>query len=163
MHAWEYSLKLSKSYWSLRHLALISRRADFKEREMDLLAQAWESGPKLWELAVEYTRVLSELGDYIALQDVVAMLPEKIRLNERILLYSAKAALKAGDFKAVEPLFEHFFVSIREGETSLSDIWFEYHERRISAAQGIPQNEALRARVRKEYPPPKTIDFRLND
>jgi hypothetical protein len=49
---------------------------------------------------------------------------------------------------------------VREGETSLSNLWFELHERRESAAEGVPVDDALRERVRKEFPPPSWLDFR---
>ena len=46
-------------------------------------------------------------------------------------------------------------------ETS-SHLWFAYHEQRLSAEEGIPVDEALRERVRCEYPVPAEIDFRMS-
>ena len=60
----------------------------------------------------------------------------------------------------VEALFAHDFATMRESEATLADLWFEYHERRIAAAEKIPRDAALAARVRRDLPPPKSIDFR---
>jgi len=51
---------------------------------------------------------------------------------------------------------------IREGEVSLSDLWFGLQERRRAAAENRPVDEELKRRVRRECPPPADIDFRMN-
>ena len=51
---------------------------------------------------------------------------------------------------------------LREGERSLSQLWFEFHERRLASQEGHPIDEALRARVRAEFPVPPEIDFRMS-
>jgi hypothetical protein len=53
-------------------------------------------------------------------------------------------------------------IDLREGERALSDLWFNLHERRLSAQENIPIDDALRARVRREFPPPPAIDFRMS-
>lgn len=49
---------------------------------------------------------------------------------------------------------------LREGEASLTDLWFDLQERRIAAAEGVVVNEALRQRVRQTCPPPAHLEFR---
>ena len=51
---------------------------------------------------------------------------------------------------------------LREGERSLSNLWFQYHERRLSVEESIPVDDALRARVRREFPVPAQLDFRMS-
>jgi len=43
----------------------------------------------------------------------------------------------------------------------LSELWFSIQERLISAREGIPMDDALKARARRECPPPREIDFRM--
>lgn len=50
---------------------------------------------------------------------------------------------------------------LREGEIALSELWFEYHACRLSAAEKLPLDAALRARVRREFPLPAELDFRM--
>ena len=61
----------------------------------------------------------------------------------------------------MEPLFHQEFTTIKEGETVLTDLWFGLHELRLAVAEGIPMDEALKQRVRQEYPPPASIDYRM--
>jgi hypothetical protein len=51
---------------------------------------------------------------------------------------------------------------LREGETSLSDLWFAYHAQRLSQVESCLVDEALRQRVRREYPLPAHLDFRMS-
>ncbi|MBE2224765.1 MAG: hypothetical protein IAF02_24710 [Anaerolineae bacterium] len=50
---------------------------------------------------------------------------------------------------------------IREGEESLSDLWFAYHQQRISQQENIPITDQLKARIRHEQPLPTIFDFRM--
>ena len=68
-----------------------------------------------------------------------------------------------GDLEAVEQILagELVVADLREGEVSLSDLWYGMHEKRLAAAENIPVDEALRRRVRREFPPPARLDFRM--
>ena len=83
----------------------------------------------------------------------------------RIRLLEGQAALAAGDFDRVERLLGEKLVidDLREGERSLSHLWFELHEKRLSAAEGLPLDEALRERVRRQFPVPEHLDFRMSN
>ena len=74
------------------------------------------------------------------------------------LMKSTKKVLDKSEkyLRDVPPL-----VTIREGETSLSDLWQEYHLCRISEENDIPIDDVLRKRVRREFPLPEHLDFRM--
>ena len=61
----------------------------------------------------------------------------------------------------MESLLEREFVTIKESETSPTDLWFEWQARRISAEKNVALDDALRARVRRELRPPAHLDFRI--
>ena len=65
-------------------------------------------------------------------------------------------------YEAVERILQSGLVmdDLREGEASLTDLWFDLQERRIAAAEGVVVNEALRQRVRQTCPPPAHLEFR---
>jgi hypothetical protein len=71
--------------------------------------------------------------------------------------------LAVGDLARVEPLFlaRVEVDDLREGELSLSELWFRYHELRLSRMEGAEVDDALRARVRSEFPVPEHLDFRM--
>ncbi len=161
--AWERSLERGGAGWALRNLAVLEEREGRKERARDLLRRAWEAGPRIAALAVEYAQALAQAARWPELMDFVKSLPEEVRGHERILLAWARSALETGDLEGVERVFSHEFATIREGEVSLTDLWFAYHERRVSAAEGTPVDDALRERVRRDFPPPRGIDFRLHE
>ncbi|MDQ1256871.1 MAG: hypothetical protein QG656_1471 [Candidatus Hydrogenedentes bacterium] len=159
--AWERSIERRANGWAMRNLAVLELRADRTEAARDLLRQAWETGPQAVSLALEYTRVLAKLEDDDAIDAFLASAPEECRAHERIRILAAHSALRQGRLDEVERLFDYPFATNREGETTLTDIWFGLHERRIAQAEGCPMDDALRQRVRREFPPPNSIDFRM--
>jgi len=74
----------------------------------------------------------------------------------------ARAALNMGDLQRVEEILQSrpSVPDIREGEVTLSDLWFEMHEKRIAAAENVSIDDKLRQRVRRDHPPPSWLDFR---
>ncbi|MEN8180462.1 MAG: hypothetical protein ABFS39_17820 [Pseudomonadota bacterium] len=95
--------------------------------------------------------------------DLLEELPPSLGSDGRIHLLQALAALAVGDYETVENFFTREIVipDLREGEISLSDLWFSYHERRISEVQNITNNDTLREHVRREFPVPEKLDFRM--
>ena len=159
--AWEKSLERRPSGWALRDLAVLARRAGDKQAERDYLCRAWETGPKIAPLAIEYANTLIEAKDYEALGVLIESMPEEIRGHERLRIISAEAALACGQLDEVEKLFDHDFATNREGEVTLTDLWFPLHEKRLAAKENLPIDDTLRHRVRREFPPPPHIDFRM--
>jgi len=51
---------------------------------------------------------------------------------------------------------------MREGEVSLTDLWFGLHEQQLSKAERRPVDEAMKKHVRHSFPPPAEIDFRMS-
>ena len=167
--AWETSLVRTPNAWALRNLAVLETRAvggvsdaDNPEDALDLLERAWELGPRIAPLAVEYAQALFRLERYGDLAGFIASVPEEVASNERLRIMAVTAAIRLERLAGIETFFDREFTTIREGEVTLTDIWFEYHARRSSQAEGVPFDEDLRRRVRRDFPPPKHIDFRMS-
>ena len=87
-------------------------------------------------------------------------LPASITAHERIALMRAQIALQRGDYSTVYRLLRREFATIREGELSLSDLWFTAHikeaevrvGRELTAAEKCPLVRISRRRQ---------IDFRM--
>jgi tetratricopeptide (TPR) repeat protein len=162
--AWERSLVRSRTTWATRNLALLAREEGQLARAADLYAAALRMRPSLLPLAVECGRALIEAGRPGEWLDLLAEVPEPVRSAGRVRLLEGQAALAVGDLARAGQLFVRPLVidDLREGERSLSHLWFEYHEQRLSAEEGVPVDDALRARVRREFPVPAEIDFRMS-
>jgi hypothetical protein len=162
--AWEESLALNRTAWALRNLAILAQAEQRRDEGADLFVNALRLRPDLVPLAAECGRALVEAGRSEQWLDLLAGLPPAVRNRGRLRLLEGRAALATGDLARVEetlagrPTIE----DLRESEVSLTDLWFGLHAQRLSAAEHRPLDDALRARVRGEFPPPPEIDFRMN-
>jgi hypothetical protein len=87
----------------------------------------------------------------------------EVRAASRIKLLQVMASLEVDDLETVGRFFASDFEAsnLRESEVSLSDLWFAYHEKRLAAQRGVSVDDALRAEVRRDLPPPPRFDFRM--
>ena len=131
------------------------------ERSCNFMRKAWEIGPRIAPIAIEYAHTLLAAQHPSEMLSFIHALPEDIRSHERIMLLWAKVALEIGDIDGMERIFDHDFATIREGEVTLTDLWFAYHVCKLSHEEGLPPDDPLRERVMREYPPPRRIDFRM--
>ncbi len=162
--AWDKAQERNPSAWALRNLAVLAREDDDLDACADLLLAAALLRPGLKPLVVECGRALlaaDRPADWLAfLPDV----PEPVRSAGRVILLEGQALLAVGDLGAVERILDAAteIDDLREGEVSLSDLWYGMHEHRVAAEEGIEIDDDLRARVREEFPPPAEIDFRMH-
>ena len=162
--AWERSLARAPNPWATRNLAVLAQDEGRGDDAARLYAEALRMRPSLLQLAVECGRALLALGRHDLWIELLPALPEPVRSAGRVRLLEAQAALEAGDYDRVAALFSGPLEidDLREGERSLSHLWFDYHERRLSAEEGVPIDDVLRARVRRDHPVPPEIDFRMS-
>jgi len=163
--AWEKSRSLEPTAWADRNLAVIAREEGETNKAAELLLEAHQKQPTVRSLAAECFETLIDAG---RAEEVVALaeaLDPPIRQHGRIRAWQAAAALKAGQHDVVERFFaaEPNIADLRESETFLTDLWFGMHERQVAASEGCPTDARLRSRVRREFPPPAFIDFRMFD
>jgi hypothetical protein len=159
--AFEASNKAKPNGWALRNLSIIEKRAKNAEGACDLLIKAWEAGPQITPLAVECTNALMQTKRFDQLRTFIEKLPKAAKDHERVRIAAAQAALLENKLDEVAPLFTYEFTTMREGEDLLAHLWFEYHEKKLSKQEGKPIDAALKERVKREFPPPTNIDFRM--
>ena len=159
--AWLRSIDRKPSAWAYRNLSVLAGRDGKPEEACDMMRDAWEIGPKVAALALEYAGVLEKAGRWEDLRAFADGLPESIADHERMLIVSAKLALHFDDLSRVEEILAHEFATIREGEVTLTDLWFAWQAKLASEREGVPITDELNARVRKELTPPLRIDMRM--
>jgi tetratricopeptide (TPR) repeat protein len=169
VEAWQRSLDHTATPWATRNLAALARVQGQPGKAAEIYLDACRLLPSLLPLAVECGQTLIAAGRAQEWLDLLPELSAEVRQAGRVRLLEGQAALDTQDFPRVERLFAgaggpaRVEVSdLREGERSLSQLWFEYHERRLAAKEGIAVDDSLRARVRAEHPVPPEIDFRMS-
>jgi tetratricopeptide (TPR) repeat protein len=162
--AWERSLGIATSAWVLRNLALMAWEDTNFDNAATLYSLAVQLQPRLLPLAIECGQKLIAMERPQLWLDLLETLPLSLRKMGRIRLLEGQAALAMSNFKRVAQLFDGTLVidDLREGERSLSHLWFAYHEKRISTEEGVPVDDALRECVRREHPVPAEIDYRMS-
>jgi tetratricopeptide (TPR) repeat protein len=162
--AWQRSLEHTATPWATRNLAALALSQGQTEQAAELYLDACRLLPSLLPLAVECGKALLEAGQAQQWLDLLAELPDEVRGAGRVRLLEGQAALAVRDFSRVERLFADApeIGDLREGERSLSLLWFEFHEQRLSTKENIPIDESLHNRVRAEFPVPTEIDFRMS-
>ncbi|MFB3892636.1 MAG: DUF5107 domain-containing protein [Phycisphaerae bacterium] len=159
---WEKSLAMEPSAWAHRCLGVLARDHRKHGDCADQYLKAVAMEPNLWQLASESCNALLEAERPQEVLDLVGRLPPAVSSRPRIQVFRAKAMLDMGDVDSVEKILGTIeLTDVREGELSLTELWFYMHAKRISKAEGVPINHALYERIWHEFPPPAQIDFRL--
>jgi tetratricopeptide (TPR) repeat protein len=161
--AWEKSLALEPSSWAYRNLAVLADHEEEQDKATDLWITACRMAPRVVPLAVECCKALIKSGRQAEVRDLLKLLSPAVTDHPRVRVLTARAALDTGDLETVERiLLSGMELSdLREGEDVLTELWFGMQEKRLAAAEGREIDEALRERVKREFPPPPEIDFRM--
>lgn len=166
--AWEKSVALTPSPWALRNLSMIYKNelGDIKTAR-DFILKAFElkrDNPSLCnEVAAQLT---ADGGDEIWLT-IFDTLSDSIQSLGRIRLYRAIALIHLGKLKEATEIINPDFVmsDIKEGEISISNLWFELYQRIYAEENGIsynPDDEQLKKNADIQYPLPKKLDYRMH-
>lgn len=162
--AWEESIRRKPSIWAYRNLGNLRLRQKREQEAAQYYDQAWklavESGVFPPALAVETLRMLHQAGQAMRGMQVYNSIPASIRDSDRIQILRGQIAMELGDLQAVEEVLQRDYSIVQEGETVLTDLWFELQARRQAAQTGQPLTDDLRQKVKAECAPPSRIDFR---
>jgi hypothetical protein len=156
--ALDYSMKLKPSCWALYALANVARVEGEKEKVAMLTMRASLMKPDDASLAKETAKMLLNGGMYVRLLEFIEKLPEDIARLGRMKFYKAFAYVYTGALEKAEMLlYEDEGITvpdIREGENSITDLWFQIEEKK-AAREGKIFNP-------DKAEPPLNLDFRMN-
>lgn len=155
------SLELATNPLAYYNLAMLSKlRMDnvhyeeYNKKALDLFEGDWKVAA-----LTEYFKYLLSKKDYEQIWNRYEELPKWMQVKERLYLTAVTAAMKLDKFEFVSEAFDREYVSIREEETLLSDLWFEYHlrlEQKSGMGQSVRMDE-----IKIRYPLPFHLDFRM--
>jgi tetratricopeptide (TPR) repeat protein len=162
--AWERSSATTENPWALRNLAKLESLNGNLNESVDLYAKAYAHTHDCFPLTVEYGTALLAAGLPGRWLAAFAELPDEVQQNGRMQLLFAQGLLGTGELDRAKAIVEAGprVNDLREGENSLTDVWYRIHEK-IAEMQGVDvgPDEDLRSYVEKHYPPPARIDFRM--
>ena len=163
--AWEGSAKLEATPWVSRCLAVLAAEEEDTAVANRHYRDACGLLPDCLPLLIEAGTFLVDHGEAQAWLDIVDQLAVATRAAGRVRLLEARARLASGDFDGTEAILRDETLAIndlREGERSLSHLWFEAHEQRLAQQLGVEADDVLKERVRAEFPLPGHLDFRMS-
>jgi len=161
--AWKTSLACELTPWALRNLALLAGEAGNLDKGAEHYLSAVRMKPHFLPLVVEAGRFLVEAQKADQWLDLLSELPPDIHTAGRVKLLEAQAALILGRFQQVQDFFAGTVVipDLREGDRSLSELWYDWQVQRLSTLESVPVDDELRKRVRQDYPVPAGYDFSM--
>ena len=167
--AWKASIALRPTAIVYRNLAVLEEQRGNKAQAENYydLALSCEGAFDDFALCAEFMGLLLKCGKYEKIWNIYESLPENCKNADRVRIFTASAAVKLDKFEYLTDFFgeEHF--DIREGENSLTDVWFEFCARRIAKERGItdltPEKmDELIDEAWQTCPPDPRIDFRMS-
>jgi len=159
---WEASVNATPNPWALRNMAafLVEEKRDL-EKAADYSIKAHEMLPEHHNLAIDCANILSDIGQYERLLQMIEELSEELQALGRIQLAKANALIALDRLEEASEIINTNFVlpDVQEGECSVSSAWLSLHER-LLMREGLSETKA-KEQVENRYPVPYELDFRM--
>ncbi len=159
----EESIACKANCWSLRNLAMIYRNElDQTQKAADLMEEAVRRNPDNRSLWMDYFVTMLEAERYGQLIRVYRNLPERFRSEGRLQIYTVRALIELKQYQEAAKLLNYDVVmpDVKEGETSICDLWFRLYGAILFQETGETDPQRLHALVEEKYPL-KHLDFRM--
>ena len=155
---YERSLAMAENPWAMRCLSLCEKHAGNTDEAAVLMCRAATMKP-IRPLVVEALGALMSVCRWEDMLTLLDSMPRTLQGNGRIKTYRIAALLRMGRIDEAGALLNGPIVltDVREGNTLLTDQWFEYMAIR-EKGDATPENIAWATANLK---PPKHLDFRM--
>ena len=155
--------------WCLRNLAILAERAE----DIELAQSYYDKALKLagvfddYAIVSEYLIFLNKNRRFEKVWQIFEELPDNCRSVDRVKISVATAAVKLKKSDYLDAFFAEEHYDIREGEESLTNVWFEYSALKLAKERGIesPTDGQLEELIDEAWdicPPDYSIDFRMS-
>lgn len=167
--AFEQSVAHKPSPWAYRNLSMIYKnelRDGLTAKEYILKAISLKQDSPA--LCCEVAAVLTENKDYEMWLNIYSTLSDSIKNLGRIQLYRVLCLMRLNRLKEAADILTPDFImnDIKEGELSVSQLWFDLYRHLYAEENGIEysaENVQFIKDADKKYPLPKRLDFRMHD
>lgn len=163
---WKTSLKMRPSPFALRNLAYDAKLKGNLESAIHLMKEAvsLEKFSIDKGFSEELMEMLIEAKQFEDAWDFYWTLPDSYRVQDRLTMLAGVACIEldSPDYAFVEELFVRDLSCIREGDNTLTDLFFRYHVRkRLSDPANTLSLQEVENNVLRHCKPPRHIDFRM--
>jgi tetratricopeptide (TPR) repeat protein len=162
---WQQSLRLRPSGWAYRNLAVLNQLNGRHDAALSYYRKANQLLPDLRPLRIEYCEALLAASQFAEVLALIESSSEEIRRHSRVRLLEAQAGLALDLPDRWQPILQDDYelVDIREGETSLTDIWFALRARARERAENKDRWLENRLNEHREIhvPLPSRLDFQV--
>ena len=158
---WKASLEQEENPWAHRNLgALYKNEYGNLEAGKTHLLRAVELEQNCRSLYVECGAMLTSCGEDACWLELFDGMSAALQQDGRLRLYRAIALMHLDRVEeAAEILNPHFVMNdIKEGELSVSAVWFDLYRRLYEKQNGVNDSAA----ADKAYPLPQALDFRMH-
>ena len=166
--AFEESLRLMPNAWAMYNLAMLYRN-EYKDptKTRELMLHALELKPDCAALAIDTAKLLTADGCDAEWLEIYEKLPDEVKAVGRVRLYTAVALKNLERYEEAAKIVNADFVlpDVREGEVSLSELWFTIHRRLYAKENNLvysDDDKELAKAADEKYPLPREIDFRMS-
>ena len=134
----------------------------------ELILKAFALKKDCLPLCSETASILISFGKEKEWLEIFETLDETLKKNGRLNFFKALALVNIGEYEKASEIINPDFImaDIKEGELSVSHLWFELYRRLYAKENGLcyDENDAkLIKAADKKYPLPKKLDFRMHD
>ena len=160
--AWEKSIELLPTPIAYRNLAYALETDNQTEKAEAYMEKSLELGGIAIDQAFseEYIKMLVFNGSYEKAWSFYNKIPDEMK-TDKVLMYAGHASLKTGNEDFVKRIFDKELQNMREGDTDITDMWFEYHAIKKAKEQGMELTLELIESMEKSLEVPAFIDYRI--
>ena len=160
--AFDRSCRCAPNPWALYCKAVLCQIGGDDAAAAQLLTEAVRMLPER-NIAKEALIALGKAKRPAEAIRLYGSLPARVRALGRLKALYIEALLDTGDYKRAGAMLRRKieFTDIREGEVMLTELWFRMCAMSRAAERGCATSGALAEEVRRECPPPRHLDFRM--
>jgi hypothetical protein len=165
MAAWQRSIACEPNAWSCRNLAVLLEQTGEIDKACERILEAINLSPTEKTLYIEASALFVTNRRMQELDRLIERIPESLRLIPRMRLTFAYASLYRGNLEEVESFLSEplELTDLREGENSITDLWFELQAAILARSEGVPVSSDHQEKARRQTPPPRALDFRMQN
>lgn len=159
------SIESTPNAWAYRNLGmLLYKEKDLLEEGIKYMYKSVELYNSFRGLYIELAQMLQTADRHQEWLNVFESMNELLKKDGRLNLLKILSLIKVGELELAASMLTPDFTmaDIKEGELSVSQIWFDLYTLIIKRDTGITDEEEVKRILLEKYPLPKKLDFRMH-